>query len=424
MTIDVTISGTIDSFDVDVFIQRLASSLDVMSSQISVQVSPASVNVLATIVDVDEEIMETIATLTQTPTAFETATGVTVELIGPSAIHRTVLDAPSPPPYSPIQVNDGVLQGGNVAGAQDFPFIVLLLSCWDLQRCAMCSASLVGNASSPFVLTAKHCVDMQQLRYIRLYACGEASAYPDPNTGMRDESKRIQPYGDSNLHDVVYIPSRSTPASPDQMYRTTSPDVALIPIRPESVPSCAAFAPIAPSASKGDLVDLIGYGYDGTSQTSGILQYLENLPIARIWSSGSAWRSASTGMSYSYGQDIRMDSARYGIRRGDSGGPMLDRDGRVVGVASYGSMNFAYSGHAGLVNPGMSRWMTEVFRLPPSQHVPSANSDRSGTTRTDSAPSSNQITTSGARSSRSLHPVIACMTAILLWSVHSAQSTR
>ena len=359
-------TATIDTFDANAFAENLASALNISLSQISIVLTAASVNILATITTDDQGVIESIRALTQNRTAFETRTAVTVERLGPISIEYLVVEAPPPPPFNPLEVNDGILQGGILASDGQFPFMVLSLACRG-SSCSMCSATLVGTPDKPYVLTAKHCVDGWGVEDIEFYACGTL------NVHRRSVNTRMTAYG---APDRVYLHPRSTPASMSEMYHSILRDVALVPIKPESVPECAAFREIAPagSASLEIKVDLIGYGFDDETETTGMyrvgdLQYLNDMDLKRIYyDARAAWRTSEDRV-YAYGQDFRMDSAVNGTRQGDSGGPMLDQNGRILAVASYGTGDFEQTGHAGLVTEEMSQWITRTLARDESQHT-------------------------------------------------------
>lgn len=99
-----TVAGTVEDFDALAFTEGLAASIGVPAARISLDVSAASVSVVATIrvadaadaaataAAIDDAIVDT--------AALGTALGVTVEAIEAPAFATIVLPTPSPPPQA------------------------------------------------------------------------------------------------------------------------------------------------------------------------------------------------------------------------------------------------------------------------------------------------------------------------------------
>ena len=109
---EVTVSGTVDTFDQEAFKAALGASVRVDREAISLNVTAASVKVVATILVVEEAVesdgnvhvgyaVAALQALARNRSAFSEAVGVAVEAVAPLVVwHRTV-PMPLPPPPSP-----------------------------------------------------------------------------------------------------------------------------------------------------------------------------------------------------------------------------------------------------------------------------------------------------------------------------------
>ena len=109
---EVTVSGTVETFDQEAFKAALGASVRVDREAISLNVTAASVKVVATILVVEEAVesdgnvhvgyaVAALQALARNPSAFSEAVGVAVEAVAPLIVwHRTV-QMPLPPPPSP-----------------------------------------------------------------------------------------------------------------------------------------------------------------------------------------------------------------------------------------------------------------------------------------------------------------------------------
>ena len=109
---EVTVSGTVETFDQEAFKAALGASVRVDREAISLNVTAASVKVVATILVVEEAVesdgnvhvgyaVAALQALARNRSAFSEAVGVAVEAIAPLVVwHRTV-PMPLPPPPSP-----------------------------------------------------------------------------------------------------------------------------------------------------------------------------------------------------------------------------------------------------------------------------------------------------------------------------------
>ena len=98
-------AGKMDSFDEDGFKAGLAAAVGVAPEDISVNVTAASINVVATIAVANEtaaaNLMSTVATVTTDVAAFSESVGATVESIAAPELKTVTVLAPSPPPPTP-----------------------------------------------------------------------------------------------------------------------------------------------------------------------------------------------------------------------------------------------------------------------------------------------------------------------------------
>ena len=99
-----TVQGTVEDFDQARFKSSLGAYLEVSPASISLNLSPASVNVKATIVFTDASaagsVVDALQGLASNLTAFSAAVGVTVEGATDPAVSQVVILAPSLPPAS------------------------------------------------------------------------------------------------------------------------------------------------------------------------------------------------------------------------------------------------------------------------------------------------------------------------------------
>lgn len=98
------LSGTVESFDADAFRRALARRLDVPTSDIVLDIAPASVHVVARIIAPDTAAAQdqTVNIMNAlTPIELASELGVTVESLGTAAIATVSVPLPSPPPLAP-----------------------------------------------------------------------------------------------------------------------------------------------------------------------------------------------------------------------------------------------------------------------------------------------------------------------------------
>ena len=73
------------------------------------------------------------------------------------------------------------------------------------------------------------------------------------------------------------------------------------------------------------------------------------------------WKSSQTGTIYSAAEEIHVQANAEGVRGGDSGGPMLDKNGRILGVASYTTTTSPLiSSHLSTSATNVRRWLQRM----------------------------------------------------------------
>ena len=109
---EVTVSGTVEIFDQEAFKAALGASVRVDREAISLNVTAASVKVVATILVVEEAVesdgnvhvgyaVAALQALARNPSAFSEAVGVTVQAVAPLVVSHRTVPMPLPPPPSP-----------------------------------------------------------------------------------------------------------------------------------------------------------------------------------------------------------------------------------------------------------------------------------------------------------------------------------
>jgi hypothetical protein len=105
VALELTVAGTVESFDRASFTARLASSVGVPPEDITLSVTAASVKVVATILvagDVSSSsVVATVQQLANNATDLTEALVVTIESIAAPVVSLLIVSAPSPPPPSP-----------------------------------------------------------------------------------------------------------------------------------------------------------------------------------------------------------------------------------------------------------------------------------------------------------------------------------
>ena len=275
--------------------------------------------------------------------------------------------SPSLPPSAPfvIDVNDAIVQGGLTPQAGRYPQLVLIEiltradgQSWPL---SLCSGALFGSYDNPYVMTAKHCIDDRNLVTVRMWGCGIARWGAENHLGRPIHDFVLEIYGNA-LPEAVYLFPDTDPVATRDLHKVRRHDIALIPIK--NVPDCSAtpFVQPALSAAASEDVEVVGYGLNTESSdiTVGKLQYLAQ-KIWKVKNMTHGWKSSQTGTIYSAAEEIHIQANAEGVRGGDSGGPMLDKNGRVLGVASYTTTTSPLiSSHLSTSATSVRRWLQRM----------------------------------------------------------------
>lgn len=233
---------------------------------------------------------------------------------------------------------------------------------------SICSGTLLGTRSNPYVLTAKHCVDSPTLVKITMFGCGVQYWNQPRHLGHDIADFAMYFYGeDETFPNVLYLFPETRPATPEELNQRKV-DLALIPIR--SAPDCGiynenAFSTNAKSLDITERLEIAGYGLNTLSNgpTIGNLQYLDNQSISIIKNTSNPWRSAKSGQIYLQTEEIHMIATDKGLRGGDSGGPAFNDKNELVGVASYTSTTDPmFSSHISTSNYGINKWIENVLK--------------------------------------------------------------
>ena len=218
----------------------------------------------------------------------------------------------SAPPQEPAAIDRQPIAGGIVDESHQNVF---LLAWHEGQAAALCTATLIAPN---LLLTARHCVSPSSGQDHVL--CGDASLGEPRPAAAFFATNAAQPREGSRLFGASEV---RVPAS---TVDTCGYDIALL-ILDENVPaplSAPAVPRIDREAVPGELYTAVGYGVTESGEPSGSRMRLEGLSV-----------ECEPG---SCGEGVESTEFRgeTGICSGDSGGPALDADGKVLGVVSRG----------------------------------------------------------------------------------------
>ncbi|HEY6080461.1 MAG TPA: S1 family peptidase [Polyangiaceae bacterium] len=192
---------------------------------------------------------------------------------------------------------------------------VFLLAARDGDRVGLCTATLLAPN---LLLTARHCVSPSSHEVVR---CGRAAlGEPFPASAFF-ATNDAEPSDDSRVFKALAV------EVPGEGADTCGYDIALV-VLSEGVPAEVA-VPAVPridrAVAPGETYTAVGYGVDAAGETSGRRMQLGGLLVSCEPGACDATVIKAT--------EFLGDS---GVCSGDSGGPALDEDDKVVGVVSRG----------------------------------------------------------------------------------------
>ena len=161
------LGGSVESFDRDSFKANLAASVGVAASDISLEVSPGSINVVATFVVADESAATGLASKLQVFAGNASALlpGVAVESVGAPVMKTVVLSAPPSPPASVgLPPTGPVIATDNGGGL--FATVLDSFENWEVYEYAA-----VGGAALLLCCCCVGCICRRRLRLACARAC-------------------------------------------------------------------------------------------------------------------------------------------------------------------------------------------------------------------------------------------------------------
>jgi hypothetical protein len=206
-----------------------------------------------------------------------------------------------------------------VGGATDSKHVaVLAIALVTRKEEALCSGSLIAPN---LVLTARHCVATTASEQVSCGTSTFGSLYPADNLWVSSSTT----VGSSNFYPVKEI------AVPDSDSELCGSDIALMILNGQFRET--SVAPIAPRldqpAKRGESITAVGYGDALTAGDPGIRRAVDGIQVLCGPNDCNAPQLLTQ----------REFVGEQGVCDGDSGGPALDTDGRVVGVASRATEN-------------------------------------------------------------------------------------
>lgn len=262
---------------------------------------------------------------------------------------------------------------------EGYRHLALLVSHATSHGMYVCSGSLLANAdvSRVFALTAKHCI----ADTMYAYPCGRQTPLHvdgNRNTSHTHDSSPMGPLR-TKRNDHVFVYPHTNAQSRRRVDDIVSIDVALIELEWTVPDSCTSlqecscftngrddFARIAAQPpSPTEQIEVVGYGLDGKDHGTGDLGVLKKLSV-----NSSDWQRVDirnewtmSGVRYAPSSVflIHNNITHHGPRSGDSGGPLINTQGDIVGVHSFGVYDTFHSGAMDITtDPCVRVWIDHV----------------------------------------------------------------
>jgi hypothetical protein len=192
---------------------------------------------------------------------------------------------------------------------------VFLLLARRSNRVALCTATLLAPN---LLLTARHCVSPAPHESVECGAAELGEPFPASTFIATNDA---EPTDDSRVFTAARV------EVPEEGTDTCGYDIALVVLKQNVAPSVAlpAVPRIDRQVAPGESYTAVGYGVDSSGESSGRRMQLRGLSI-----------TCEPGACNTDVVKATEFMGEKGVCSGDSGGPALDQDGKVVGVVSRG----------------------------------------------------------------------------------------
>ena len=269
------------------------------------------------------------------------------------------------------------LKSGVPAAEAEFPSVVSLKYETETLT-SYCTGTIIGTHATPWLLTAKHCIDAKPFSEAKLIVvgCGQRNVLHSTAHAFTLDLFQTDIYFYRPLMMEFSSEAIATNLDTDGPDVVTK-DVAVISLNGIELPSCQDVSPVAWEYPEEDsTITLVGYGStlvenDPTrADTYGILHKLTLNFDTDAVTDGNSWcrgLNGSCGSSQIYaGSSEYLMSVGMGVRSGDSGGPMFTDTGEVLGIASH--LKDASTAHILIPDAerGIIGWLQSFLPKPPS----------------------------------------------------------